>query len=158
MEKSSYYNLSLRFINQLEGFKTSFKNFHWSASTLTYHRIIDDALSALSEFQDVIAETSQGYMGIQYKVGDVAGTKVNATDPLQALLQLNQEVGLFHKSIKTDDELAGVVNAVNDFQQELLKLLYLYRLAQKDGEEMEGEEEETKSFPKPSGLINIVLD
>ena len=133
MDNSGYYGMSLAYINQLEGFKTFFKNLHWSAYHLTYHKVIDDALNAINEAQDEIAETSQGYLGRQYGVGEVQGVKCACTTPKEGIESLDKETALFYVKIKMDDTLMGVINAVNDFQQEILKLKYLFNLAEKDG-------------------------
>ena len=63
MKPLEYLEKSLEFVNELEGYKTKFKNFHWSAPNLTYHKCIDKFLDELTEFQDAVAETSQGFAG-----------------------------------------------------------------------------------------------
>ncbi len=60
MKTSDYNKVALTFINKLEGYKTFFKNLHWSANHLTAHRLIDDILSDLIEFQDTIAARPSG--------------------------------------------------------------------------------------------------
>jgi len=160
MDNQGYFSMSLSFVNYLEGCKTKFKNFHWSAPSLTYHKIIDKLLDELIEFQDVVAETSQGYCGQQYGVGDIKGDKLDFEDALQALVALNNRVDIFYTQIKSDDTLMGVQNAVNDFQQLLLKFKYLFRLAQRDGSNTFVQStQETNGRPTPFiGLMNISLD
>jgi len=133
MDINKYQSLSLNFVNTLESFKTKFKALHWSAPQLTYHREIDEFLDDLIEFQDEIAECSQGYIGSQFGVNDIRGTHLPYTDAVQTTEALNQEVVKFYQAIKNDDSLQGIVNIVNDFQQEILETLYLFRLATKDG-------------------------
>jgi len=131
MDKFGYLALSLDFINDLEGYKTSFKNFHWSAPDLTYHRQIDSFLDKLIEFQDEIAEQSQGYANTQYGINTIQGTKFEFADPRQALDALDARVLSFLQQINNDLTLSGVVNAINDFQQTILQNKYLFRLADK---------------------------
>ena len=152
METERYYNLSLNFICKLEGYKTLLKNIHWSAPQLTYHREIDDLLDEVIEFQDIVAEESMGYMGEQFKMGDLKGVMDSLKDPLEILKAIHTDTMSFYSSIKSDDSLIGVVNAVNDFQQGLLKFLYLFPLAAKDGCDMESSNSTT--MKKPSALAS----
>jgi len=85
------------------------------------------------EFQDTIAECSQGYFGAQYGPNEIAGYPIPYEDGLSALIALNADVLSFYEAIADDKSLSGIINAVNDFQQELLQHIYLFRLASKDG-------------------------
>jgi DNA-binding ferritin-like protein len=131
--KKNYNELVITFLCDLEGFKTRFKNLHWSAPQLTYHKIIDKLLDDLGDFQDTIAETSQGYLGKQFAVDMLHGTKISSTEGRDCLTKLTATVNDFHTAICDDKTKAGIVNAVNDFQQSLLKYEYLFPLAAKDG-------------------------
>ena len=51
------------FLNQLESYKTKFKNLHWSAVNDTIHVRIDGLLDELGDFQDEIAEVAMGIQG-----------------------------------------------------------------------------------------------
>ena len=153
MDNRKYYDLSLNFICKLEGYKTLLKNIHWSAPQLTYHREIDDLLDEVGEFQDIIAEASMGYLGEQFKMGDLKGIMANVSDPLAILKSIHSDTMSFYTTIKNDDTLIGVVNAVNDFQQGLLKFLYLFPLAAKDGAT---EIPMGNTSPKPSALGDVL--
>ncbi|MDR2233897.1 MAG: hypothetical protein LBE56_12370 [Tannerella sp.] len=72
----------------------------------------------------------QGYMGQQYRPGDVQGD-MNAmpTGSAGGLVEaLEQDVFDFLNIIQSDGTLAGIVNVINDFQQSILKWKYLLRL------------------------------
>jgi DNA-binding ferritin-like protein len=117
----------------LEGFKTKFKNLHWSAVHLTMHRVIDELLDELGDYQDTIAETSMGYLGIQFPPDFLSGTVIMSDNPEGTLNTLIGKVNGFYALIKMEDSMQGIVNAINDFQEKLLKYNYLFRLAHKDG-------------------------
>jgi DNA-binding ferritin-like protein len=133
MDKAEYRQKSLDFVNVLESFKTKYKALHWAAPQLTYHKEIDEFLNDLMEFQDEIAECSQGYFGGQFGPNEIQGTAYAYLDALTATFELQKHVDNFYMSIKDDNTLQGIVNIVNDFQQELLQTIYLFRLASKDG-------------------------
>jgi hypothetical protein len=151
---NNYYGMSLSHVNNLEGFKTVFKNFHWSASDLTFHKVIDDFLSELSDYQDDIAETSQGYLEKQYGIGEIVPTRNTFSCPCEALQKLNAEVADFFGKIAEDDDLVGVANAVNDFQQQILKYKYLFNLARKD-KPVNAEGNPQHEY---TGLMNVMLE
>jgi hypothetical protein len=133
MDKIGYFNNALEFVNVLEGYKTFFKNAHWSAGSIPLHEKIDSFLDELTEFQDTIAETSQGYCDLQFGIGEIQGTPVKCLGVKDGIRTLNDKITEFLNKIVTDGSLAGVVNAVNDFQQTVLKYKYLFNLATETG-------------------------
>jgi hypothetical protein len=88
----------------------------------------------LTEFQDVVAETSQGFAGKQYGVNEIRGRSYNFNSALQALRSLDETVNTFENLIKSIEGISGILNAVNDFQQTVQQYKYLFRLAMNDGE------------------------
>lgn len=136
MKKEEYFESSLDFVNELEGYKCKFKNLHWSAPTLSYHKVIDKFLDELTEFQDSIAEISQGYCGKQYAVNEIRGKNYSFNNATQALRDLDDTVLSFEKSIASLEGGSGIMNCVNDFQQDILEYKYLFMLAVKDGESL----------------------
>ena len=134
MKKEEYFEESLVFVNELEGYKCKFKNLHWSAPNLTYHKTIDKFLDELTEFQDSLAEISQGYVGKQYAVNEIRGKNYSFNNATQALRDLGESVDSFEKVITSLEGGSGIMNCVNDFQQTILEFKYLFILAVKDGE------------------------
>jgi DNA-binding ferritin-like protein len=108
----------------LEGFKTKFKNLHWSAVHLTSHQVIGDLLNDLDEYQDTVAEISMGYLGKQFKPDFLSGSKVSTNESMTAVDNLTVHLDKFLK----ESPCEGITNAVNDFQEKLLKYKYLLML------------------------------
>ena len=124
----------LNFLCYLESFKSKFKNLHWSAANLTYHRAIDELLDDLNEFQDEVAETFQGFLGEQFQPNFLVGRpSIKSICPMETICLLIEAVDGFCETFKDDYKLNGILNSINDFQQELLKHRYLFMLAEKDG-------------------------
>ena len=64
------------FLCVLEGFKTKFKNLHWSAYSNSIHVRVDELIDKISGYQDILAEEVQG---IALKSDSLAESINNAT-------------------------------------------------------------------------------
>ena len=61
------------FLCVLEGFKTKFKNLHWSAYSNSIHVRVDELIDEISDYQDILAEEVQGIQG-QFEPNFLKGT------------------------------------------------------------------------------------
>lgn len=118
----------MSFINELEGYKTRFKNLHWSAQNDAIHVRIDELSSELASFQDEVAEVIQGVYG-QFGPNVLSGTPVSQPNPIDALKDLQISVANFHKSIIDKPELIGLVASVESFMTVLNKYTYLFKIS-----------------------------
>lgn len=118
---------ALKFINKLEGYKTKFKNLHWSASNDMLHQRVDQLLSDLSEFQDEVSEDLQGTFG-QFDTNSIKGSEVNGSDALGVLKALETDVINYRKHCKDNDDYIGVVNELEGFCHTIKKHIYLFKI------------------------------
>ena len=118
----------MSFINELEGYKTRFKNLHWSAQNDAIHVRIDELSSELASFQDEVAEVIQGVYG-QFGPNVLSGTPVNQSNPLDALKGLQTSVTNFHKTISDKQDLVGLLASVEAFMTTLNKYTYLFKIS-----------------------------
>jgi DNA-binding ferritin-like protein len=123
-------------INLLEGFKTLLKGLHWGAPSLTMHRAIDDLLTDLTDFEDEIAETTQGVLFIQIEPSRLNPIRRHETTGLEAVKALRIVVDNLETLIRDKEGWVGVENVINDFQSKLLKHSYLILLASRCSHKM----------------------
>jgi hypothetical protein len=127
MIANEVYTNTLKHINALEGFKTLFKALHWSAKTISMHKVIDHLLDDLIDYEDTIAEAAQGYDLIQFDVTDIIPIPAPACDgAMVAITHLRVSVDVYLTEIAA---IPGLANIVNDFQSKLLRHTYLLLLA-----------------------------
>ena len=116
------------FLNQLESYKTKFKNLHWSAVNDTIHVRIDGLLDELGDFQDGIAEVAMGIQG-QFGPNELMGSALSHQSPQDALRGLLSQTQMFLKSIESKAEYVGMKASVEGFITVLNKYSYLLKLA-----------------------------
>lgn len=119
------YDRGLEHINHLEGWKTYFKFQHWGAHSYSFHTIMDNLISDLTDYEDYIAEAIQGYALKQFEY--TQAKPVLKTGILgEELLALSDELSAFAGIVST---APGIINIINDFQSRLLRHQYLILLA-----------------------------
>ena len=68
----------VNFLCKLEGYKTTIKNAHFSASRMSEHKLMDDIADTLSKAQDEIGEICQGIHG-QFGKSTINGVEYKLT-------------------------------------------------------------------------------
>ena len=119
----------LNFICKLEGYRIRFREYHWSAKTMTLHKLCDDIMSSLLDYEDQIAEEFQGNINYRIQPGTIrpiliedASAGINKT--LQILLT---DIIAFKKQIKNcgDDNYDGMLNIIDDMIHKINTFKYL---------------------------------
>lgn len=113
----------MTYINRLESYKTAIKNLHWSSNNMSEHKLLDDIASALSDYQDDLAEAAQGIYG-KIKVNELRPKKYNITNSKKMINDLLSDTKNFHSSTKSK-ELIGLRSVVENFIAELNQFSYL---------------------------------
>lgn len=118
------------FLCVLEGFKTKFKNLHWSAYSNSIHVRIDELINEISGYQDILAEEVQGIEG-QFEPNFLKGTNFDFTCPHEAIDNLISRTDTFYSKLPQTSDYAGVRSECEAFITQLHKLKYLFKLGKK---------------------------
>jgi hypothetical protein len=121
-------SMLLGFINKLEGYKTKFKNEHWSAVNDMMHQRVDQFLDALMDFQDNISEDIQGTVG-QFSPGEIKGTDINCNTPIECIKLVWTDIINWRRILKDKEDYIGVVNEIEGFCHTVKKSMYLFNLS-----------------------------
>lgn len=125
----------IAYINFLEGVKTKIKNLHWAARKLPVngkrgaHIYLDDFLDIVSDFQDTIAETSQGIHG-HMGLNDIQGTPIEALCPGELIKVIMERTIPFYENIPTETIYVGIKSETETFIKDLNKYKYLFELTE----------------------------
>lgn len=117
----------ISYLGVLEGYKTKYKNLHWSAVNDAIHQRIDELLDELGEHQDEVAEAAQGIYG-QFEPNELVGVQQLQETPLEALKGLTNEVMSFHQIVSEKKEYIGLLASVEGFITILNKFSYLFKI------------------------------
>ena len=115
----------LDFICQLEGFKSSIKELHWSANSLPQHQLCDDIAEIISDYQDKVAEVEQSISG-KFPVNVLKGEKHNVTNLKKFLEDVINSVNSFYSKLKKEgDNYIGMRSDTEAVLSDLQRQLYL---------------------------------
>ena len=123
------------YICELEGAKTKIKNLHWAAKTLPVsdkrgtHLYLDDFLGIVGDFQDTVAESSQGILG-EMSAASVKGKELPCITPKELVGYLLVKTISFYENIPEETVYVGIKSETETFIKELTKYKYLFRLAE----------------------------
>ena len=118
------------YISKLESYKTAIKNYHWSSSCMSEHRLMDDIASSVSDNQDEVAEISQGLFG-QINKNELKPTKYEISDSRKLLEDIISDTKNFYKTID-GDIFIGLRSVIEAFLGDLNKFQYLLTLCLKE--------------------------
>lgn len=133
--QSSGLQFFIDFICVLEGTKTKIKNLHWSAKRLPNadkrgaHLYLDEFLSIVSDFQDTVAESSQGILGIM-DMNCVSGVSLEVGSPKDLMDWLRGKTVDFYGSIPEDTVYVGIKAETETFIKDITKYCYLFQLTE----------------------------
>lgn len=119
--------LMCAYINALEGYKTKFKNLHWSADNDALHLRVDEFSGALSAYQDAVSEDIQGTIGA-FSPSELKGTEIATTDAMSTIKLLLRDTLSFRKRVNGNEEHYGLVSVMDDFLHTIKKYIYLFRM------------------------------
>lgn len=109
------------------GYKTRIKNLHWAADGFNIHKRLDELLSAVSGYQDAIAEEA---MGIYGRMGnnDIFGIPCKIYDPIALINDIKNKTNRFYNGLDNSILYIGLRSEVETFIHELNKYIYLFSL------------------------------
>ena len=111
--------------NKFHGIHTRLKELHFSAPSLSIHKLIDDFDEEFLEFDDAFMENAQALWGI-VKPGDLNPVLPEAMNFQELLTEIK---GLLVKVKReaSDNEIfwSGILNRVDDFMEVVNKYIYL---------------------------------
>lgn len=113
--------------NQFHGIHTRLKELHFSAPTMSIHKLIDDFDKEFQEFDDAIMENAQALWGF-IKPGTLNPILPKALEFEELLLDLR---GLL-TGIKRESEESlmwtGIINRTDDFFETVNKYIYSIKI------------------------------
>lgn len=116
------------YVAKIMAFADKFKNLHWAAKSMSYHKALDDFYEDIEEYKDAIAENLQSILG-QFS-GDLF-TKLElplGDNPLDIINELKICVNNFISLHNDEIEYEGCLNATSSFLEIIHKYVYLFRL------------------------------
>lgn len=120
-------DLMCSYINALEGYKTKFKNLHWSANNDALHLRVDEFSDALSGYQDAVSEDIQGTIGA-FSPSELKGIEIATNDAMSTIKLLHKDTLAFRKRVDGNEEHYGLISVIDDFLHTIKKYIYLFRM------------------------------
>ena len=123
------------FINILEGVKTRIKNMHWASKKIAnsdkrgVHLYLDDLLGVIGDFQDTIAESSQGIYG-SMNLDSVSGVQFIASTPKELVAYIQDKTALFYAGLPQTTSCAGIKSETEVLIKDLQKYQFLFSLTE----------------------------
>ena len=115
----------LDFVNTLEGFKTACHSLHWDAKNLSQHKLCDEIMDSLSDFQDKIAEVEQSISG-RLAVNNLSGKNYHVTTLKKFIEDVISSTKSFYAKLKKlGDDYIGMRSDVEAFLSDLQRFSYL---------------------------------
>lgn len=125
----------LLFINLIEGTKSICKALHWQSPSLKVndkrgaHLYLDDFHDVLSDYQDTLAESSQGILGVFLNPKVVKGNvSKEITSPMELVDFLIENTTYFYDNLPKDTIWTGVKSETETFIKDLNKYKYLFSM------------------------------
>lgn len=122
------YLLSIE--GRLHGYHTRLKELHFSAPTMSLHKVIDDFDSELQEFDDTIMEDAQSIFGF-IEPGTIEPVLPEETE-IEELLRSIRAMLAEMKDTLQEKLYTGIINTVDDFWSEVNKTIYLVKICKKE--------------------------
>lgn len=135
-KEQSQESFFLDYINFLEGIKTHCKAMHWGIVNIDVkskrgsHIYLDEFLDIISDYQDMIAETSQGILGNYITINNIKGKSIPdgvATNPYELCQWLQNNVIKFYDSLMLS-AYVGIKSETETFIKDIQKYIYLFNL------------------------------
>lgn len=113
--------------NQLHGIHTRLKELHYSAPTMSIHKLIDEFDGEFQEFDDAIMENAQALWGF-IKPGDLNPTLPEAIEFEELLEDIRGILVGIKKEAGDDLMWTGIINRTDDFFETVNKYIYLIQI------------------------------
>ena len=121
----------MTFINKIEGFKTSIKNFHWSSTNMSEHKLFDEIASAVADIQDEVSEQAQGIYG-QIEKNELKPISYEISTEQKFLDDVISASNDLYNALNDDKDCIGIRSELEAFIGEMSKDKYLMNLSLHD--------------------------
>ena len=122
----------LDFVCKLQGYRTSLQNLHWDADSLSQHKLCDDIMDRISDFEDQVSEVEQSISG-NLKLNKLVGTEYKATTLKKFVEDVIESTNEFYKKVKTfGDNYIGMASDCESFLSDMQRNLYLVNFTMKE--------------------------
>ena len=116
--------------NRLHGYHTRLKELHFSAPSMSEHKLIDEFDEELLKFDDEIMEDAQAIFG-RIEVGMIQPTLPKSTSFGDLLNEIRADLVKI-KNTLTEKMYTGIINVVDDFFHTVNKNIYLNNIINKE--------------------------
>lgn len=113
--------------NQFHGIHTRLKELHYSASTMSIHKLVDEFDEEFQEFDDAIMENAQALWGF-IKPGSLNPILPKALEFEELLTDIRGILVSVKKEANDDLMWTGIINRVDDFFETINKYIYLIQI------------------------------
>lgn len=123
----------LDYINKIEGWKISTKEYHWLANNYNIHEQFDYLLSLLISYQDNISEIEQSISG-DFPTNGLKGINSNVGNIKDFIGLIISETIIFLKKVRDNgDDYIGMCSIIESFIADVQRFKYRINIALKDG-------------------------
>ena len=116
--------------NKIHGYHTRLKELHFSAPSVSLHKIIDDFDGALLKYDDELMEEAQALFGF-IQPGDIQPTLPEAMEIEDLLQEIRGTLASFLGSIEESRMFTGIKSETEGFWHTLNKTIYLVQITKK---------------------------
>lgn len=116
--------------NKLHGFHTRLKELHYSASSISLHKLIDEFDGELGNFDDALMENAQALWGL-IEPGDLNPELPEAIDFGTVLEDIRGILVSIKRESANSMMWTGIINIVDDFFSTVNKYIYLNNIVEK---------------------------
>lgn len=120
----------VKFLCDLEGYKTAVKNFHFSAASMSEHKLMDEIADTIASNQDEIGEICQGIHG-QFNKYTIKGNEYKLDTSKKFVNDVINSINGFYKKIQ-GEKYVGLRSVVETFIGDMNKYVYLLNLCLKE--------------------------
>ena len=120
----------IKFLCDLEGYKTAVKNCHFSADSMSEHKLMDEIADTIASNQDEIGEICQGIHG-QFNKTTIKGNEYKLSTSKKFINDVINSINEFYKKIQGENYV-GLRSVVETFIGDMNKYVYLLNLCLKE--------------------------
>lgn len=122
--------------NQFHGIYTRLKELHFSAPTMSIHKLIDDFDGEFQDFDDALMENAQALWGF-IQPGTLSPILPEALEFENLLVDIRGLLTGIKREAGDDLMWSGIINRTDDFFETVNKYIYLIKICKHDAAKSE---------------------
>ena len=122
--------------NQFHGILTRLKELHFSAPTMSIHKLIDDFDGEFQDFDDALMENAQALWGF-IQPGTLSPILPEALEFENLLVDIRGLLTGIKREAGDDLMWSGIINRTDDFFETVNKYIYLIKICKHDAAKSE---------------------